>query len=225
MERLNQSPINLILGERGAGKTLLAVGMGTLLQKTGLKLVSNVTFHSLPYRRMTFAQFVAEAENIRDCVAIFDEFHVGADSYKWWNQKVAVITEFLTQTRKRNVTMILTTQRMDTIASRARKMVDYVYQVEAGQDYEGQVYCEVFDRRKPEPDDFVRAFVYDGRPLFDEYDTNEIITTGSEEPVKKSKKTKAKTEPTPEGQTVLELPNEPKKKKNAKSPKKECENT
>ena len=223
-EKLNESPINLVIGERGAGKTLLVVGLGTLLQKSGMKLVSNVSFHSVPFRRMTFAQFVADADTIRDTVAIFDEFHVGADSYKWWSQKVNVITAFLTQTRKRNVIMFLTTQRMDTIASRARKMVDYVYQVEAGSDYNGQVYCEIFDRRKPEPDDFVKAFMFDGRPFFDEYDTNEIITTGDEEPKKAKKPKKEKPTPDPIEPTLFTETTAP-KPKNAKSPKKSDKTT
>lgn len=223
-EKLNESPINLVIGERGAGKTLLVVGLASLLQKSGMKLISNVSFHTVPFRRMTFAQFVAEADTIRDTVAVFDEFHVGADSYKWWSQKVNVITAFLTQTRKRNVIMFLTTQRMDTIASRARKMVDYVYQVEAGQDHEGQVYCEIFDRRKPEPDDFVKAFMFDGRPFFDEYDTNEIITTGDDE-IKQKNPKKAKADPVEPTLFTETTAVKPKKPKNAKSPNKECETT
>ncbi len=199
------SPIIAIVGERGDGKTLLATGLATLYQKSGMSLISNYGFKSIPFRQMSFAQFVSEAEDIFDAVCVFDEFHVGADAYKWWNQKVNIITTFLTQLRKRNVILILTTQRFDTIASRARKLVDYIYQVEKGEN-EGDVYCEVHDMRLPNDEDFVRAFVFQGKDFFGEYDTNEIITSGDMGKKKTPKSEEKNVDPTPPAKKRTKVP-------------------
>src|SRR5690606_5494322 len=115
-----------------------------------------------------------------------DEVHIGMDAYKFFNQNVRDLTEFITQLRKRHITYSMATQQVQTIAKRLRDMIDYT--LPCTKVNESVINIQVFNMRVPQDESFVKEFAIDGKQFYNWYDTDEIITLEKEpEKPKKAK--------------------------------------
>jgi hypothetical protein len=172
-----QQPIILILADRGEGKTLLATGLAYMYHTVDhLSIVTNYTLYNIPYRKMGFKTLLKHMDTLSDCLLILDEVHTMSDAYEFFTKSVKKLTTFVTQLRKRHITLIIITQRNNFIAKRLRQMVNYVMEC-SRTDVVGVVDVKVFDLSLPQSQSFVKEFVFDGRQFFDYYDTNEVITS------------------------------------------------
>lgn len=176
-----QNPIFAILGERGAGKTLLARGLAEMYSaRDGIKVITNFkTKGNALIENKPFSWIKNNLESLYDCVIFLDEAHVGIDSYEFLHTSVKALTDFITQIRKRNVTLFVITQRFDTLARRLRIQTNYFIQVEET-DIPGRPFVTIYDASQPAGHDFVKELDYNGIPMFNKYDTNEIIFDDTE---------------------------------------------
>lgn len=168
-------PIICILGERGDGKTLTATAIAYMNNHTDKKNVfANYHLSGIPYQYITFKDLTDFPEYLEDSIVIMDEMHIGSDSYEFFSKHVKDITTFITQLRKRSITLIYTTQRFSTIAKRMRDMTNYIIQCTMT-DIKGVVNLQVYDRSLPANEPPVNDFTFDFRMFFGYYNTKEII--------------------------------------------------
>ena len=169
-------PIVCVLGERGDGKTLVMTALGYLyISVDNLKLFSNYHLYDIPYTFRTFDDVASFPDELRDGVILLDEAHTGLDAFDFFKQRVKDLTVFITQLRKRNLTMIVSTQRFQTLVKRLRRMTNYIIEVNKTKEA-GVIQCRTFDLQKEEEESFIKEFMLDGKQFFKMYDTNEIIS-------------------------------------------------
>jgi len=108
-------------------------------------------------------------------VVLLDEIQIGADSYEIFKPSTKQITKFATQLRKRRITLFYATQDFKMAAKRLRGQTDYIIKFERTS-IDGVANLQVFDMGLPILDQCIKTFIFDGRPYFDHYDTDEIIT-------------------------------------------------
>ena len=119
-------PIICILGKRGSGKTTLATDLAIDYANEGIKVVANYHLFGIKYTYMSFDEIINGLEDLYDCVLMLDEAHVGADAYQFFRKNTKALTDFVTQIRKRHITMYLTTQVFTSLAKRLREQVNYI---------------------------------------------------------------------------------------------------
>jgi len=169
-------PIILILGNRGGGKTLYMTAYAVdayNLEKA--KIYSNYHLFGVPYKYMTLKEMIESLNVLENCILLVDELHVAIDSYKFLDSNVKQFTEFITQIRKRKITLIGTTQRFTLLAKRFRDQVDYIVTSERTRVKGIAKYT--WNDLESRPDSVVVwQKVLDLRDYFKYYDTNQIIT-------------------------------------------------
>ena len=188
-------PIFCVVGDRGEGKTLTATALAYLYHTIDhQQVISNYTIKNMDATKITFKELYGLWQNLKDCVIVLDEVHIGADAYNFFNKNVRDLTEFITQLRKRHITLIMTTQRVQTLAKRLRDMIDYTLQCTKLND--SLIGIQVFNMRVPDDESFVKEFAIDGTQFYNWYDTDEIITLEKEpEKPKKAKVNKLANSP------------------------------
>jgi hypothetical protein len=100
---------------------------------------------------------------------------IWADAYKFFSKDSVALSTLATQLRKLKVTLIITLQDLRDTIIRLRRQVDYIFQMERASKIDGIAICTVLDATANEGRDFVKQFLFDGRYLFGQYDTNEIV--------------------------------------------------
>lgn len=169
---MTKYPRIAIVGDTGTGKTLTMTMLAKEYQKAGLKIFSNFTLYGIEYEEIEFNDIVDFPEYLHDGVILIDEAHIGTDAYAFFTARVKEITKFATQTRKRRLIFIYTTQVLTQVAKRLRDLTTYIIYCQETITA-GIIYLEIHDRN---PDDsFIQGKVFDGRSYFDNYDTDEII--------------------------------------------------
>ena len=164
-----------IVGDRGSGKTLLAVSLAHQNATLGQNIFSNIEMYDIPYRKVKFADIASFPDWLHDGIIIMDEMQVGADAYNFLSSSVKNLTEFITQIRKRNVTFIYITQIFTQVTKRLRLQTNYYIEVHRiSKDLDGVAHYEVFDLMNGYKK--VNENVFDGRPYFPFYNTKQIIS-------------------------------------------------
>ena len=170
----NRYPIVAIIGDRGSGKTVTMTATGKIYaQENNLKIFANYTLIGTDYEYITFNDIVDFPEYLHDAVILIDEAHIGTDAYEFFTHRVKDITKFVTQTRKRKLIFIYTTQVFTQVARRLRDLTDNI------------IYCETttikdvfkltITDRSLDNNGFIRTLYLHGEPFFKYYDTDEII--------------------------------------------------
>ena len=170
----NRYPIVALIGDRGGGKTVTMTALAIMYAKeNGLKIFSNYTLYHVEYEHITFNDIVEYPEYLHDAIILIDEAHIGTDAYAFFTDRVKDITKFATQTRKRKLIFIYTTQIFIQVARRLRDLTDNI------------VYCETtaikdvfkltITDRSIENDGYIKTLFLHGEPFYKYYDTDEII--------------------------------------------------
>jgi hypothetical protein len=180
MIREVQSPINAIVGDKGACKTLMMTYLAEYhYLKENKNIYSNYKLNIIPYKKFSYDMLVDLPEDMCNGIILMDEIQMGSDAYEFLSKKSKAITMLATQLRKRNLTLYMTTQRFELIAKRLRILTDFIYALspfyDKGHLIKGVAYVEQYDRADPFNDIPVRKFVFDGRQWFGHYDTKEVI--------------------------------------------------
>lgn len=170
----NEYPRVAIIGDTGGGKTVSLTAFGLMFaQLNGLKIFANYTLHGVDYEYIDFNDIVDFPEYLHDAVILIDEAHIGTDAYAFFTTRVKEITKFATQTRKRRLIFMYSTQVFTQTAKRLRDLTTYI------------IYCktteikDVFELsihdRSIENQGYIKTLFLHGEPFFKYYDTNEII--------------------------------------------------
>lgn len=170
---IQEYPIVCILGRRGQGKSLLGVKLADDYDKAGITIYTNINM-SIPHFTIDFTELASFPEYLHDCVIIIDEVHVGTDAYDFFKSRVRNITDFVTQIRKRRITMYYMTQVWKQPAKRLRNQTDYIFECNK-LEYVNKFRVDMFDRFQIEPDDYLGSFIYDGSKYYNMFDTNQLI--------------------------------------------------
>jgi len=166
-------PIITLVGKKGHGKTLTMTALGVEYHRVdGLNIFANYDLYNVDYRPITFHDLAQFPEWLHDGVVLIDESHIGADAYAFFSQQTKDIAKFLTQTRKRRLTIIMTTQIFTQMAKRLRLLTDYIGECQRT-DVEGIVRLDIYD--KDNSYEHVNGLFLDGRPYFQNYDTTQLI--------------------------------------------------
>lgn len=120
------SLVVLYKGRRGAGKTLTMVKDGLIYSQNGYKVLSNF--------ETPFSEYIAEEDilkldknsNLYNCVIMIDELQIFFDSRRSGKKENLNFSNFIQQVRKRNITILGTTQYSNTIDLRLRQHTDLV---------------------------------------------------------------------------------------------------
>lgn len=173
------------IGQMGGGKTLSAVRLVYLLHKRfGYKIYSNIHLN-LPYERFNkkkLKELIRDKEKLKNIILLIDELHTIIDSRSSMSKDSKALSYFINQTRKRNVTLIGTTQSWRLVDVRFRNRVHqliYCRNLTPGAKKDVKIMCEAAEVND---DDFIAGvkkpsppMVFRADPFFSLYDTNEIV--------------------------------------------------
>jgi len=169
-------PITCVLGRRGSGKTLFMTALADQYAKEGVKVYANYHLKNIPYTFMSFKQLVEKVENqsLSDGVVFLDEIQQGADAYEFFSKKAKAVTTFATQIRKLHIVLYYSTQVFVYGAKRLRDQTNYIIECETT-DEPGVTEVAIYDHMLKYTGELIREFVFDGRPYFGSYDTDELV--------------------------------------------------
>jgi len=119
------TPIVAVLGMLGHGKTLTAVAIATMLKFINDDLGNELTILSNTPLKIEheFLHSMEQLEDRYNTIMLIDEFYLIADSYKWQSSSTFMTTDVSMDLRKRNNTIILTSQYANQIAKRVRQLI------------------------------------------------------------------------------------------------------
>jgi len=170
---LQNYPIIAITGDFGSGKTLLATFMAlSYKHKEDLNIFANYQFNKVKYKQVTFEEVSKMPSWLKNGVLVLDEMQIGADSYNFMNKEVQKMTTFITQIRKRDIILIVTTQRFNMISKRIRLLINYYIEVESKK--KGYVTAKTFDITGGF-ENLLNIRTHDLRKVYPYYDTREVI--------------------------------------------------
>jgi hypothetical protein len=179
-----ESPIVVIVGNKGAGKTLFLTHRAEFAHNhENRKVFSNYHLTEIPYEPFTYEMLTSLPEHMTNGIIVADEGQMGADAYDFLNHRSRAMTTLATQLRKRNLELWVTTQRYKFLAKRIRDLADYVFTMQVAKDEQNQLikgiaHVEIYDRADPFSNEPIQRFIFDGRQYFGHYDTTEVITSG-----------------------------------------------
>lgn len=176
-----QSPIVVLVGNKGTGKTTYLTyraEYGHFVENR--TIYSNFKLHNIPYRQFTYDMLKELPEEMRDGIIVADEGQMGADAYAFLSKKSKALTTLATQLRKRNLELWISTQRFKMIASRLRDLSDYIFTFTNVRDennkiIKGVAFVEAFNREDKYNEIPQFKFTFDGRRFFGHFDSDEVI--------------------------------------------------
>jgi hypothetical protein len=182
-----------IIGDMGSGKTNLLTRYLKQASDAGGLVIAN--YHlKFRHRLMPFSELAKLGPEIENADIGMDELGVGADSYDFLSKDVRAITTLATQLRKRNCRVYYTVQRYSMIARRIRIQTPNFIVMDDPDKHnlirpdgtKASRHREVCTGRfiAQYMDDYMlpvgRPKVFDGRPYWGLYDTDEIIWSASD---------------------------------------------
>jgi len=178
-----------IIGDIGSGKTLSGVKYCYDQYKKGFTIFTNIRLvfpkikgcgKVVKLDGQFFKDYTASKFNLINAVVFIDEAHVFFDSRNAMMKRNKIFSKFVTQSRKRSVDVLLTTQdktpqlflSSGQVELRARKLTDYI------------IFCQTYKKGKNTYiiqtvcDRYglaVKKKIFPANPYFSLYDTMEII--------------------------------------------------
>lgn len=169
----SEFPRIAFIGDTGEGKTVAMTALALEYYKAGMKIFANYTLKGVEYEHIDFKDILDFPEHLHDAVILLDEVHIGTDAYAFYTELVKEITKFATQTRKRRLILMYTTQVFTQAAKRLRDLTTYI------------IYCKQIDQkdmfelrvfnRDFENNGYIKTLYMNGKGVYKYYDTNEII--------------------------------------------------
>ena len=182
-----ESAIWAIVGWRGSGKTALLANIAEIDYNNGKTIISNFDLN-FPHIRMTFEELIEFPDNLVNATVVFDEFQVGAGARNALRNDNKAINKFITQLRKRNIILYLSTQNFKFLDIDVRTQTDYILtteKVDKSNEDDHRFSVVIVDRADMSDSRWgsvVNTFIWDATDLFNRnvYNTNEIINFGEE---------------------------------------------
>lgn len=170
-------PIVGLIGKPGSGKTLMMTQLCHKEKIKGRKVVSN---YGYKYNDSNFvaSDLINNIDIFDDVVLACDEMHVFMDSREHASKKNKLISVLITQTRKLDVDLLFTTQRLHQVDRRLRDLTDIIIECKSrtvDYDINGEA-IKIFIYKFHFLDDGkVVKVISDMRETFGLYDTKEVI--------------------------------------------------
>lgn len=173
--------IVLYKGSRGKGKTLTMVKDGLKYNLNGLKVFRNFKCKFGTYISNDTIIELDKFSTIKDCVLMIDEIQIFFDNRQSMRKQNIRFSNFVQQIRKRHIILLCTTQFSNTIDMRLRQHIDVVAYPNFIMKWD---LCEVtyMDLTAMEDDLLIKTplpkiikIVYDCKPIYNLYETDEII--------------------------------------------------
>ena len=162
-----------IVGSMGGGKTILMTSFAHKYFKNGSDVYANygLRFKFNPLRMSDISNCDHDFNN---ALLAIDEIHLFMDSRQSMTKNSRIISYFITQSRKRNLVLIYTTQQSGQVDKRLRANTDYF------------IKCENLSPKDAKKDIFIRwtindmighqkVFIMKADPYFELYDTHQVI--------------------------------------------------
>lgn len=111
-----------IFGNMGSGKTLIMSVLGTALHL----LHDCPLYANYELKNAKKIGGIKELLGIEDGVVCLDEFWITMDSRNWKDNRQRFLTQWVNQTRKKNLLIFYTTQAMSQIELRIRNGTDII---------------------------------------------------------------------------------------------------
>lgn len=172
--------IVLYTGHRGKGKTLTLVKDALKFKLSGWRVLSNF--------KTSFSELITSEEirkinkesNIRNVVLLIDEIQIFFDSRRSSQKQNLEFSNFIQQIRKRGIILLCSTQHTRTLDLRILIHVDIQaipkFKKVAKNEYICEVdYIDVLSHEEQEEQTQRRTIVYDPKPIFGLYDTNNEV--------------------------------------------------
>lgn len=174
--------IILYLGARGRGKTLTMVKDGYKFYKNGFKVYRNFD--------CSFGKFIDNEDivnldknsNIINAVLLIDEIQIFFDSRRSSKHQNLNFSNFVQQSRKRNINILTTTQYANTVDLRLKQHLDYIAYPFYNKNFN---ICEVIYKDLTSIEDNIFTGIlkepktekvyYNAKNIFKMYNTNEMI--------------------------------------------------
>jgi len=169
--------ITSYIGKMGSGKTITMVRQAWYYYMKGATVYSNIKL-KFPYTPLTFEllkSYADEDKSFRNAVFLIDEAYIFFDSRNSMSKGNRTIANFVLQTRKKDVRLLLCTQNFLQIDVRVRNMTDYVVLCKKVV-FKGQTYINLEYQYS---DDYGATqkslYRYHANPFFELYDTYEVV--------------------------------------------------
>lgn len=174
------SLVILYKGRRGAGKTLTMVKDGYRYKENGYKVLSNFKVKYAEYIENEEILNLDKNSDLYNCVIMIDEVQIFFDSRRSMKKEAMNFSNFIQQIRKRNITILGTTQYSNTVDLRFRQHTDIVVYPNFLKEFN---VCEVTYIDMTSLEDIYNQIkepktvktVYNPLPVFNLYNTSEMI--------------------------------------------------
>lgn len=164
------------IGDIGQGKTLSMVRTAYSLFKQGHKIYSNIKLN-FKFEYFTINDIIKYAENdktFKNAVFLIDEAHIFIDSRNSMTKKNLIISYFILQTRKKDVTLLYTTQYFHQIDKRLRASTNAIIECYFKK-YNNIPICLNIINIIKSNNIIIKKDIFNPIPYFKLYDTLEVV--------------------------------------------------
>ena len=161
-----------ITGSMGSGKTLLATIIAHKYFSQGSNIYANYGL-SFKFTPLNMTQISDAHFDFNNALLVIDEIHLFIDSRNSMSKKNKIISYFITQSRKRNLVLIYTTQQSHQIDKRLRSNTDYFIKCDnlsTGKKEDVFIRWTINDMEQ-----HARTYIFKADPYFKLYDTHQMI--------------------------------------------------
>lgn len=172
----NEYPRVAIIGDTGEGKTTVMTSLAVMYHEQGLKIYSNYELIGIEYTYLdpkNMAELMFQDNSpLHDCVILTDEAHMDLGAYDFLKSEVKDIGDFATQTRKRRIVWLYTTQIFKRLVLNLRDLTTNLIYCQRVQD--GIFKMEIYNR-KLDDDGYIKTLYLNGVPFYGYFKTTQII--------------------------------------------------
>lgn len=161
-----------IIGKMGSGKTLFTSILANKAFDSGCSIYANYGL-KFEHKTLNMNDILTMSGDLQNAMICIDEIHLFMDSRQSMSKRSRIISYFITQSRKRNLVLIYTTQNAHQVDKRLRSNTDYIIQCDnltPGAKSDVIIRVNIHDT-----DNNSRVFAFRGDPYFCLYDTHQII--------------------------------------------------
>lgn len=172
-----------IVGDRGSGKTLFQTYLANCDFKGGREIYAN--YHlKFAYKLLNLKDLLTKIQNkeqLKNCTLLIDEIHIFFESRRSGSKKNLAGSYLATQSRKRSLDILYTTQYLGQVEKRIRDNTDYLvrsFKIDE-EFFKYDIYKKVDSFTLETGDyDLIKTLYLQGensKKIYDMYDTEEII--------------------------------------------------
>jgi GTPase SAR1 family protein len=169
------------IGDMGSGKTLSMVKLAYSLYNKGYRILSNFRLN-FPFEYFSLEDVLGYAEsdtNFVNTIFLVDEAHIFMDSRRSSSARNLALSYFILQTRKKNVWLFFTTQYYHQVDKRLRAstnaFVECTFKSYTDQYRLQRNMCLNIFNIVRSNNIVVKKFIFNANPVFNLYNTNEVI--------------------------------------------------